>query len=48
MSSTGAGSLAFVNVVKSLEPFFNVVFGALLLPPDQASIDARGHRHVST
>ena len=25
--SLGAGSLAFVNVVKSLEPLFNVVFG---------------------
>lgn len=30
VASLGAGSLAFVNVVKSLEPFFNVVFGALL------------------
>jgi len=29
--SLGAGSLAFVNVVKSLEPFFNVVFGAILM-----------------
>jgi len=29
--SLGAGSLAFVNVVKSLEPLFNVVFGALLM-----------------
>ena len=58
VSSTGAGSLAFVNVVKSLEPFFNVVFGALLLPPDQASIatcprqgglgvQTAGSRHLS-
>lgn len=30
VASLGAGSLAFVNVVKSLEPFFNVVFGFLL------------------
>jgi len=29
--SLGAGSLAFVNVVKSLEPFFNVVFGAIFM-----------------
>lgn len=29
--SLGAGSLAFVNVVKSLEPFFNVVLGAVFL-----------------
>jgi len=29
--SLGAGSLAFVNVVKSLEPLFNVVFGAIFL-----------------
>uniref|UniRef100_A0A7S0DYK3 Sugar phosphate transporter domain-containing protein n=1 Tax=Phaeocystis antarctica TaxID=33657 RepID=A0A7S0DYK3_9EUKA len=27
----GAGSLAFVNVVKSLEPLFNTVFAALLM-----------------
>eukprot|EP00965_Chrysotila_dentata_P262986 6214726-Pleurochrysis_carterae.AAC.6 len=31
VASLGAGSIAFVNVVKSLEPFFNVVFGALLM-----------------
>ena len=29
--SLGAGSLAFVNVVKSLEPLFNVIFGALIM-----------------
>lgn len=29
--SLGAGSLAFVNVVKSLEPLFNVVFGAIFM-----------------
>ena len=29
--SLGAGSLAFVNVVKSLEPLFNVVFGGLFM-----------------
>jgi len=29
--SLGAGSLAFVNVVKSLEPLFNVAFGALFM-----------------
>ena len=29
--SLGAGSLAFVNVVKALEPLFNVAFGALLM-----------------
>merc|ERR1711988_1754478 len=29
--SLGACSLAFVNVVKSLEPFFNVVFGAIFM-----------------
>jgi len=29
--SLGAGSLAFVNVVKSLEPFFNVIFGAIFM-----------------
>ena len=29
--SLGAGSLAFVNVVKSLEPIFNVVFGAIFM-----------------
>jgi len=29
--SFGAGSLAFVNVVKSLEPLFNVIFGAIFM-----------------
>jgi len=29
--SLGAGSLAFVNVVKSLEPLFNVVFGGIFM-----------------
>ena len=29
--SLGAGSLAFVNVVKSLEPLFNVAFGAIFM-----------------
>lgn len=29
--SLGAGSLAFVNVVKSLEPLFNVLFGAIFM-----------------
>lgn len=29
--SLGAGSLAFVNVVKSLEPLFNAVFGAIFM-----------------
>merc|ERR1711988_1908574 len=29
--SLGACSLAFVNVVKSLEPLFNVVFGAIFM-----------------
>jgi len=29
--SLGAGSLAFVNVVKSLEPLFNVIFGAIFM-----------------
>lgn len=31
VAALGAGSLAFVNVVKSLEPFFNVVFAALIM-----------------
>lgn len=29
--SLGAGSISFVNVVKALEPFFNVVFGMVFL-----------------
>jgi len=29
--SLGAGSLAFVNVVKALEPFFNVIFAAIFM-----------------
>lgn len=29
--SLGAGSIAFVNVVKSLEPLFNVAFGAVFM-----------------
>jgi len=29
--SLGAGSLAFVNVVKSLEPLFNVIFGIIFM-----------------
>jgi len=29
--SLGAGSLAFVNVVKSLEPLFNVIFGGIFM-----------------
>ena len=29
--SLGAGSLAFVNVVKSLEPLFNVLFGGIFM-----------------
>jgi len=31
VAALGAGSLAFVNVVKSLEPFFNVVFAAVIM-----------------
>ena len=31
VASLGAGSIAFVNVVKSLEPLFNVLFGAVLV-----------------
>ena len=31
VAALGAGSLAFVNVVKSLEPFCNVVFAALIM-----------------
>ena len=30
VASLGAGSIAFVNIVRSFEPFFSVVFGALL------------------